>query len=801
MLMPAVNVMTCVRIVTVAHELKAQELKAFAADMVMERWNDIDPADFAALSAELLYEMLKMKTKYPLHRAILHQREDVVFMFLLEFDLELAVKINEKDDSGNSPLHLALLTKNESIGNTLVNHGANVNASREDGVRLLHAAIDRGDAFAAIFLIQHGANVNDVGKEQRVPLHCAAEQNLVDVAQTLIGNGANVNAINDHGNTPIQSAIVAGHIDAVELFLATPNVDVNTRNRDGHTALWLALELETQDVARALVDRGCDINLCTASGDSMLHSAVHRQNETAALFLIANGASCQLSNERRETPLHIAASHGLVHVGEALIGKGASMNAQDSELHTPLMRAIVGGHKPFVQMLLAQGRGGGGDNPFGAAGGGAVRLEINLTSSSGASALGLALAAGLLDIAEWLLQAGADIEARTAGATLLHQSILRGDAPSALFLLDRGANVHAPTDDATEAGTDGSATAAAGSDVPGNKTPLSLAITAGLEDVVAKLCGLGADVNHMEEDGSTPLWLALQLKKEKVAFVLVRHKCNLDHVFPGEGGGEPALHRAIGLQDAFAATFLIRNGANVNIKTGAAKQHEMPLHAACEHGLVPVVSALMQHKGNVNAAAADGATPAHRAVAKAQKEVLQALLKHPQLNLKARDKEELTAFGLAIMTKQPALANMIKAREAGAADEPDSKGMGLLHKVISKGDGDSVALLLKCGVSVNRPTHDAAQRTPLTCAVERGDEAIVQQLLKAKADFRVPDRMSKWTVAHVAASLGFVSILKMLIQVKADMNAVDDLGESVLHSAIRAGQYEVSWFGALISNP
>lgn len=38
---------------------------------------------------------IKHKTQFVLHRAIKHSREDVVFLFLIEFDLQLREKLNE----------------------------------------------------------------------------------------------------------------------------------------------------------------------------------------------------------------------------------------------------------------------------------------------------------------------------------------------------------------------------------------------------------------------------------------------------------------------------------------------------------------------------------------------------------------------------------------------------------------------------------------------------------------------------------------------------------------------------------
>jgi hypothetical protein len=88
-------------------------------------------------------------------------------------------------------------------------------------------------------------------------------------------------------------------------------------------------------------------------------------------------------------------------------------------------------------------------------------------------------------------------------------------------------------------------------------------------------------------------------------------------------------------------------------------------------------------------------------------------------------------------------------------------------------------------------SKDSAKRTPLNMAVERGLEPITRLLLQAGADPAVPDLHSKWTVAHVAASLGFIGILDALITRKVDMNAVDDQGDSVLHAAIRSGHVAV----------
>lgn len=41
------------------------------------------------MSAQLLYKMIKSKTEYPLHKAIKVEREDVVFLYLIEMDSQV----------------------------------------------------------------------------------------------------------------------------------------------------------------------------------------------------------------------------------------------------------------------------------------------------------------------------------------------------------------------------------------------------------------------------------------------------------------------------------------------------------------------------------------------------------------------------------------------------------------------------------------------------------------------------------------------------------------------------------------
>lgn len=51
------------------------------------------------MSAPLLYEMFKSKSGFPLHLAVRHHREDVVFLFLIEFNPQVISILEKKISS------------------------------------------------------------------------------------------------------------------------------------------------------------------------------------------------------------------------------------------------------------------------------------------------------------------------------------------------------------------------------------------------------------------------------------------------------------------------------------------------------------------------------------------------------------------------------------------------------------------------------------------------------------------------------------------------------------------------------
>lgn len=80
----SVTIRTCVKFYSVAEEIGAENLREYCSGLISTHWDDLNSSDFEHMSGPLLYQMLKSKTQLPLHSAVRLQREDVVFLCLVE---------------------------------------------------------------------------------------------------------------------------------------------------------------------------------------------------------------------------------------------------------------------------------------------------------------------------------------------------------------------------------------------------------------------------------------------------------------------------------------------------------------------------------------------------------------------------------------------------------------------------------------------------------------------------------------------------------------------------------------------
>ncbi|XP_023688715.1 rabankyrin-5 isoform X1 [Paramormyrops kingsleyae] len=822
--MSSVNVRNCIRFYQTAEELNASTLMNYCGEIIASHWDDLRKEDFSTMSAQLLYKMIKSKTEFPLHKAIKVEREDVVFLYLIEMDSQLPGKLNELDNNGDLALDLALSRKLESIATTLVNNKADVDMVDQSGWSLLHKAIQRGDEFASTFLIRHSAKVNAATKGAvETPLHLvcsfspkkhAAEvmAGIARITEALLRTGANPNMQNSKGRTPLHEAIASGNESVFNQLLQCRQLDLELKDHEGSTALWLALQYITMasdasvnpfeddapvlngtsfdenSFAARLIQRSSDPDAPdAATGNCLLQRAAAAGREAAALFLATHGAKVNHSNKWGETPLHTACRHGLAGLTAELLQQGANPNLQtvsapptDERGHTgavwlqsPLHMAIVHNHPDVVSVILEQKA-----NALHATNNLQIIPDFSLKDSMDQTVLGLALWTGMHTIAAQLLGSGAAInDTMSSGQTLLHMAIQRQDSKSALFLLEHQADINVRTQD--------------------GKTALQLAISNQLPLVVDAICTRGADMSVVDEKGNPPLWLALESGLEDIASTLVRHGCDATFWNSGPGGCQQTLlHRAVDENNEGVACFLVRSGCDVNSprRPGPngegdeeARDGQTPLHLASSWGLEEVVQCLLEFGANVNAQDAEGRAPIHVAISNQHSVIIQLLISHPDIRLNVRDRQGMTPFACAMTHKNNKAAEAILKRESGAAEQVDNKGRNFLHVAVQNSDIESVLFLISVQANVNSRVQDAAKLTPLHLAVQAGSEIIVRNLLLAGAKVNELTK-HRQTALHLAAQQDLPTICSVLLENSVDFSAVDENGNNALHIAVMHGR-------------
>lgn len=612
----------------------------------------------------------------------------------------------------------------------------------------------------------------------------------MEIGKKILQRRPNVNMQNVKGESPLHVAVITDNKEMVHELLKVPNIDISLKTFEGKSALELSLKSEAIDftIASKLLNKGADPNVVKSStGDSLLQVFALRGEiyEDAAIFL-ADFSNLDHINFRGLTALHIAASNNLSNLVKKLLIKGATCNVlSDNEfLRSPIHMAVdansVETLEAFVQLKNTAN----------------IMIDFNCKDGNGDSPLSLCLSLNRIHLVPILISGGADVNFRNSeNLTLLHQSILKRDDETAVYLLENGADF--TTVEGKTFRIENYVYLLYIYLLGEQASSLILAIELNLPRVVDALCIKGAALSPSDNNGISPLWTALQLGYELVAQILVRHGVDTDGWDIGPNGCmQTLLHRAIEERNDFVAIFLIESQCDLDSarQPGAngrgaknGKDTSSPLHLCCRWGLTKVLQTLIDHGANVNLQDTEKKTPLHIAIENKYDEIITILLCHPIIDLKIRDISGNTSFTTALEVRNHKAAQRILDRLPSAAEQMDQRGRNYLHLAIIKDDLESVLFLISVQVDVNSRVHDANQSTPLHLAAASQNEMITRNLILAGARINERDSLQKIPL-HTAIELGNLSAVSALIQNNADYDAIDVDGNNALHLAVRNGQ-------------
>jgi uncharacterized protein len=373
-----------------------------------------------------------------------------------------------------------------------------------------------------------------------------------------------------------------------------------------------------------------------------------------------------------------------------------------------------------------------------------------------------------------LLKQGADVNASQAdGMTALHWVVYHDDLPTAALLVKAGAN----------------AKAANRYDV----TPLSLACTNGNTQIVELLLKAGGDPSTTLRGGETVLMTAARTGRPGPVKALLAQGAKVN---AKDRKGQTALMWAAAEGHAEVVSLLLSAGAEFKepLPSGFT-----PLLFAAREGRIDVVRVLLKAGANVN-----DAIQAKKAVARGPKPGTSALLMavengHFELAI------ELVKAGADpndLRTGYAALHMVSWVRKPSRGDDeegdPPPIGSGKLTSLEFVKEmvahGAKVNLQTTKGVS-NRGILSKPGATPFLAAASTADIPLMELLVKLGADPLLPNSQGS-TPLMATAGVGIgapeespgtepevVEAVKLLLKLGADIDAVDNNGETAMHGA------------------
>ncbi|KAH0609718.1 uncharacterized protein H6S33_012264 [Morchella sextelata] len=375
-------------------------------------------------------------------------------------------------------------------------------------------------------------------------------------------------------------------------------------------------------------------------------------------------------------------------------------------------------------------------------------------TQDGYNALDLAAEYGHVEIAQMLLEKGADTNSSYGGYRALHRAVVGRSIALIQMLLDKGADLEAR-------------------ELVNSYTPLHLAARHAFHEVVSLLLDRGANIEAKAVDGYTPLHLAAEEGHNEAVSLLLGGGANIDAKDAYE---YTPLHLAAEQGHNTTISLLLDTGANINAK---AADEDTPLHLAVKYGF-GVISLLLDRGANIEAKAADEYTPLHLAAKNASLEAARLLL-DKGANIEAKAAYGYTPLHLAAKHARLEVARLLLDRGANinakAADEDTP-----LHLAVKYGFG-VISLLLDRGANIEAKAED--KYTPLHLAAKHTRLEVARLLLDKGANINAK-AADEYTPLHLAVKYGFGAI-GLLLDRGANIEAKAADEYTPLHVAVTCG--------------
>lgn len=186
-----------------------------------------------------------------------------------------------------TPVVLALQQSRTAILKYLLDNGADVNATLEDGVTMLLRAGMTDKLDAVKILVEKGADVNVPGPSDLTPFLMFIQRGRLDMLEYLLENGADMNAVMNAramGLTALHFAVSMGNMEIVK-WLLKKDANINAQTLEGDSPLMVAIYRRLDDIAEYLIKNDADLSVARNDGLCALGAALRTSEDRVIAML------------------------------------------------------------------------------------------------------------------------------------------------------------------------------------------------------------------------------------------------------------------------------------------------------------------------------------------------------------------------------------------------------------------------------------------------------------------------------------------------------------------------------------
>ena len=302
----------------------------------------------------------------------------------------------------------------------LVVCGADLSMTCCDGDTALMRAARQGHLHCVKYLTEHMSSAllnlkNSFGTTALMMAVLKSGENNFLCMQHLISAGVDLAVQDSEGSTALALAVRKQHANRVKYLIEHMSAEMlNLRDIGGRTALMLAASRSKENhflSLQHLVAAGADLDLKDREGHSALVLALEHSSAEAVSLLLENGADVNTMNNSGVTPLMLSVKKYSTEAVALLLNKGADPNPKVKPDNSPLMLAVKHSTTKVVRLLVEQG------------------AHLNTVTATGESLLSVTLSYGLCfsdSNAIELLSHGLDPTLSRGDRDCLHDMVVEG---------------------------------------------------------------------------------------------------------------------------------------------------------------------------------------------------------------------------------------------------------------------------------------------------------------------------------------------------------------------------------------